>query len=217
MANAQAVEQDEFESAASAEEYVAGYFATKAGEVEDQREYRVIPKGTPGKFGIKSFTLDTGKDGKGAPKIAVAVEIHEPEAYADGSSNFTVRLSLNPVVGAGKKSSGWDMTQKQLSWLYAAAKQCTSAEGHIAMIDAVRQDFQGMTMDDVPAFQLALVENANEQLKGAVVPTKAFGIDVGQPVRTPDGKTVTNDDGSVRKYGDRQSWGVLDYPKSAKK
>lgn len=216
MANAQAVEQDEYEAAASGEEYVAGYFATADGQVEDQREYRFIPKGTPGKFGIKSFSLDTGKDGKSAPKIAVAVEIHEPKEYADGASNFTARLSLNPVVAAGKKGSGWDMTEKVLSWLYAAAKQVTSAEGHEAMIASVRRDFQGMTKDDVPAFQLALVENANEQLKGAIVPTKAFGLDVGQVVRGPNGQPVVNDDGTVRKYGDRQSFGQLDYPKTSK-
>lgn len=207
MAKAQEVEQDEFEAAASAEDYVSGYLGSATSEAQDQREYRLIPKGVACKLGIVGFELDTGRDGKAKPRIAIKVEVHEPAEYADGSSNFTVRSSLNPVVAQGKKQSGWNMTESLLGWLYAAANQVSSDEGKEEMVRCVVRDFADMTKDDVPAFHLALVENANEKLKGSIVSTKAIGIDVGQAIKDKPGQ----------KYADKQSFGTLDYPKSNKK
>lgn len=207
MAKAQEVQEDEFEAAASAEDYVSGYLGSATSEARDQREFRLIPKGTPATIGLVKFELETPKGGKGKPRIAIKTEIHAPAEYADGSSNFVARLSLNPVVGEGKKSSGWNMTEDILAWLYASANQCSSAEGKEEMVQCVVRDFAEMTLDDVPAFQLALVENANEKLAGKIVKTKSIGVEVGQEIPGKPGQ----------RYADKQSFGTLDYPKSSKK
>lgn len=208
---------DEFAEAAESQNYMSGYFATADEPVEDQREYRLIPKGTPATLGIQGFELDLGRENKGKPRIAIKCEVIEPEEYADGSSNFTVRLSLNPVRAPGKKQSGWDMTRRQLAWLYASAKNVSAAEGTDEMLTCVISDFTGATKDDERAFHLALVENANEKLKGAHARVSAIGVDVGQAVIGPDGQPVINDDGTPRRFADRQSFGTFIYPKGERK
>ena len=195
-------EQDEFEEAQAAQAALSGYEATRDADVEDQREYRMVPRGTPATLSIGGFELST----KGKPAVWVKIGVEEPEEYADGSSNFNLRLSLNPVTGEGKGSSGWDMLVKQVSWMYAAAHQVSSAEGKREMIDTVLSEFPNLQPDDVPEFHAALVENFNEKLpKGSRFKTKGIGIDQG------------GDDGKGGKYRDKQSCGTYDYPKSAKK
>lgn len=212
MAEAQTMmdqdEADEYADAEAAQAALSGYENTRTADVEDQREYRLVPAKTPCTIGIAGFTYAPAK-GQAKAAILVKNEVNEPEQYSDGSSNFTVRLSLNPVVGknedgSDKKSSGWDMTVQQLSYLYASVNQCSAREGKKEMIDCVLADFPNLEPDDVPAFHVALVENANEKLKGQTFKTKAIGIDKGRS----DGKGGT--------YQDRQSWGTFDYPKATK-
>lgn len=201
MANAQTVETDEFDEAAEAQAALSGYEATRDADVEDQREYRMVPRGTPSTLSVNGFELGT----KGPAAIWVKISVEEPEEFADGSSNFNLRLSLNPVTGEGKKSSGWDMTVKQLAWLYAAAFQCSSQDGKQATIGGVLAEFPNMQPDDVPQFHAALVENLNEVLpKGTRFKTKGIGVDTG------------GDDGKGGKYRDKQSCGTFDYPKSSR-
>lgn len=205
----QAQEQDEFEEAAAAADFVSGYEATRDADVEDQREFRLVPSGTPCDLGLASFTYGAAK-GNSKPAILVKVQVNSPAEYADGSSNFQSRLSLNPVVGknedgSDKKGSGWDMCVATLSYLYAAANQVSAREGKREMIDVVLAEFPNLDADDVPAFHAALVENANEKLKGATVKTKAIAIKKGG----------TNPKGGT--YRDAQDFGTLDYPKAAKK
>lgn len=206
-------EQDEFEQAASAQDRMSGYEATRDADVEDQREYRMVPARTPCTLGIVGFELATQRDTskKFNPAIFAKISVEAPEEYADGSSNFNVRLSLNPVVGEGKQSSGWDMTVSQLSWLYAAVNQVSAQEGKAAMINEVLAEFPNLDADDEPALHAALVENANEQLKGKTFKTKGIGIKAGGPTgrKLPDG---TDD-----RYRDQQTFGTLDYPKAARK
>ncbi len=205
---------DEFEEHAGSElsQYASGYEATRDADVEDQREYRMVPRGTPCTLGIQGFEL--AKKGKAA--IFTKISVDAPAEYADGSSNFSVRMSLNPVIGkkddgTDKGSSGWDMTKKQLSWLYAAANQVSSAEGLAETVTCVLADFPHLDADDVPAFHAALVDNLNEKLRGSTFKTKGIGVDKGQPT----GKT--NADGQPDFYRDKQSFGVFDYPKAQTK
>lgn len=207
------IDQDEFAEAEEAQAALSGYEAARSADVEDQREYRLVPVKTPCTLGILGFTLAAPKPGsKGKAAIVVKCEVNAPEAYADGSSNFSVRLSLNPIVGEGKSSSGWDMTVKNLSWLFAAVNQVSAREGKAAMVGSVLQEFPNLDPDDVPAFHQHLVDNANVELKGQTFKTKGIGIDRGQDIA---GKL--NDDGSQSRYPDRQSFGTLDYPRTEKK
>jgi len=207
-------EADEYAEAEAAQQSLSGYENTRTADVEDQREYRLIPAKTPCTLGIQGFTYYPAK-GKAKAAIGVKVEVNEPEQYADGSSNFTVRYSLNPVVGknedgSDKKFSGWDMTVSQLSWLFAAANQVTAREGKAEMIDCVLAEFPNIEQDDVPDFHEALVANANEKLKGSTFKTKGIGLDRGQATGKKD------DDGNDIRYADKQSFGTFDYPKSKK-
>lgn len=197
-------EDDEFAEAQAAQNALSGYEATRTADIEDQREYRLVPKGTPCTLAISKFDYQPAKGTALAAIIAKTV-IQAPDEFSDGSSNFTARLSLNPVVGDGKQSSGWDMTVKQLSYMYAAANQCPAAEGKAEMIDCVLQEFPNLDTDDVPAFHAALVANANEKLQNAHFKTKGIGIDAGR------------DNPKGGKYQDRQSFGTFDYPKAEKK
>lgn len=209
---AQTAQVDEFEEAATQQDGMSGYEALRNADVEDQREYRLIPNGTPCTLGVVNVSLGLPKPGTaGKPALLIKTEVLEPKEYADGSSNFTVRLSLNATVNPGKESSGLDMTVKILSWLYAGCHQTSSREGKAAMFDSVLQNFPNITQDDVPAFHAALVSNANEQLKGQTFRTKKIGVDIGKP----NGKV--GDDGVEGKYLDKQSYGIIDYPKSARK
>lgn len=208
MSNQNAAEQDEFDDAAAAADFVSGYEATRDSDVEDQREYRMVPARTACDLGILGFTYAAAK-GNSKPAILAKIAVNSPEEWADGSSNFTVRLSLNPVVGknadgSDKQGSGWDMTVAQLSYLYAAANQVPAREGKREMIDCVLAEFPNLDADDVPAFHSALVDNANEKLKGATLKTKSIGIKKGGS----DGKGGT--------YRDQQEVGTLDYPKAKK-
>lgn len=210
---AQDMEQDdEFAEAEAAAKAVSGYEATAEKDVEDQREFRRIPRGTPCTLAIGGFSLAD----KGKAAILAKFIVVEPKEYADGGSNFTIRMSLNAVPGkkedgTEKRSTGFDMTSDQLSWLYAAVHQTPASEGKQAMIRDVLTEFSPLEADDVPAFHAALVENANTQLpKGSTFKVKGIGIDKGQPT----GKT--DDEGRPTFYDDRQSLGVLDYPKATK-
>ena len=204
--------EDEFSEAEAAQAALSGYENTRTADVEDQREYRLVPAKTPCTLGVQSVTLQLPKPNtKQKPAIAIKVEVNEPADYADGASNFIVRLSLNPVVGDGKKSSGWDMTVAQLSYLYAAINQCTAQEGKAEMINCVLADFPNLEPDDVPAFHSALVANAAEKLVGGRFKVKAIGVDRGQPTGNK------NEDGTDERYPDRQSFGTFDYPKAEKK
>jgi len=208
MAETQEVyeDDDEFSAAEEAQAALSGYEATRTADAEDQREYRLIPAGTPCTLGIQGFTLQNPKPGgKNKPAIAVKIEVNEPEEYADGSSNFTARLSLNPVVGDGKQKSGWDMLVSQLQWMYAAVNQVSAKEGKAEMIDCVLAEFPNLDPDDVPAFHAALVQNANEKLKGTTFKTKGIGVNKGQ------------DNPKGGQYPDRQEFGKFDYPKAEKK
>lgn len=195
---------DEYAEAEAAAAFVSGYEATRNADAVDQREYRLVPKGTACTLGVKGFEYQAAK-GQGQAAILAKIEVLEPAEYADGSSNFTTRLSLNPVVGDGKKSSGWDMTVQQLSWMYASANQVQSTEGKQEMINCVLAEFPNLDVDDVPAFHAALVENANEKLKGSTFKVKSIGLDAGR------------DNPKGGKYPDRQSFGTFDYPKAEKK
>lgn len=210
MAQTATDEQDEFAAQEAAQQAVSGYEATRNADVEDQREYRLIPAKTPCLLGLASFTYAAPK-GNSKAAILVKVEVNEPEEYADGSSNFTARLSLNPVVSEGSNQSGWDMTVKQLSWMYAAVNQCPAAEGKAEMVSSVLAEFPNLDPDDVPAFHKALVDNANAKLKGTTFRTKSIGINKGQE----NGKT--NADGTKDRYPDRQEFGTFDYPKAERK
>lgn len=209
MAQAQEqYEEDEFSAQDAAQAYANSYAKTAEADAEDQREYRIIPKGTECTLGVANFKY-VAAVGKAAPRIEVKIEVNEPEEYADGSSNFTARLSLNPVLGknpdgSDKKRSGWDMTVDTLQWLYAAANQCTAQEGKQAMVLDVLADFPNLDPDDVPAFHNALVDNANEKLKGSTFKTK-IGVQKGGD--NPKGGT----------YPDRQEFGNFQYPKASKK
>lgn len=210
MAQTQTAEQDEFAAAEAAQAEVSGYEATRNADVEDQREYRLVPKGTPCTLGIAGFTYAAPK-GNSKAAILCKIEVNEPEEYADGSSNFTARLSLNPVVSDGANQSGWDMTVKQLSWMYAAVNQCSATEGKQEMVSCVLADFPNLDPDDVPAFHKALVDNANEKLKGQTFRTKGIGVNRGQE----NGKK--KEDGTPDRYPDRQEFGTFDYPKAERK
>jgi hypothetical protein len=209
---AQAAEQDEFDEQAAATAALSGYHATKDRDVEDQREYRMVPRGTPATLGILGFELAQ----KGKAAIFAKLSVDAPVEYADGGSNFSIRLSLNPVVGTKedgteKAGSGWDMTVRELAYIYAAVNQCSAAEGKAETTDCVLTDFPHLDPDDVPAFHAALVDNLNEKLKGQQFKTKGIGIKVGGPT----GKK--KDDGTDDKYRDQQTVGTYDYPKAAKK
>lgn len=199
-------QEDEFDAADAAAAILSGYEHTRTADAVDQREYRIVPKGTACLLGFAGFQYQAAK-GKSAAAILAKIDVLEPAEYADGSSNFLIRMSLNPVVGknedgSDKKGSGWDMTANQLAWFFAAVEQVSSAEGKKAMIDEVFAEFPNLEIDEVPEFHQALVENANEKLKGRSARTKSIGIDKGRS----DGKGGT--------YQDRQSVGTLDYPKS---
>lgn len=206
MANAQTVETDEFDEAAEAQAALSGYEATCEADVEDPREYRMVPRGTPCTLIVQGFELSS----KGKPAIWAKIGVVEPEEFADGSSTFNLRLSLNPQIGTkedgtDKKGSGFTMTANQLSWIYASANQCSSTEAKQVMIKDVFAEFPNMSPDDAPFFHAALVENANEELpKGTAFKTKGIGIDVG------------GDDGKGGKYRDKQALGAVDYPRSKK-
>lgn len=198
----QAAEQDEYEEQAAAADALSGYEATRNAVVEDQREARMVPARTPCTLGILGFNLSQ----KGKPTIFAKISVNEPEEYADGFSNFNRRLSLNAVVGTNedgteKQGSGWDMTVKELSYMFAAVNQTSAQEGKAEMIDCVLAEFSPLEPEDVPAFHQALVDNANEKLKGRTFKTKAIGIKVGGP------------DGKGGKYRDEQTCGTFDYPK----
>lgn len=211
----EAYEQDEFEQGNAAAALLSGYEATRDADVEDQREYRMIPANTPCTLGVAGFTYNAAQ-GQRKANIAVKIEVNEPEQYADGSSNFTQRFSLNAVVGknadgSDKKQSGWDMTVQQLSWLYAAVNQCDAKEGKREMIDCVFAEFPNLDAEDIPVFHQALVANANEKLRGTTFKTKGIGVEKGQEIA---GKK--NDDGTPARYPDKQVIGKYDYPKATK-
>lgn len=202
-------EQDEYAEAAAAQDALSGYENTRTADVEDQREYRLIPAKTACELGVAGFEYLPAK-GQSAAALTCKIEVVAPEEYADGSSNFRARFSLNPVVGknpdgSSKKRSGWDMTVDQLSYIYASVNQCSAREGKAEMIDCVLAEFPNLTPDDVVAFHVALTENANEKLKGRTFKTKGIGIQRGG--ENPKGG----------QYPDRQEFGTFDYPKASKK
>lgn len=209
MAQAQEqYEEDEFSAQDAAQAYASAYAKTAEADAEDQREYRLIPSGTECVLGIAGFKY-VAAVGKAAARIEVKCEVNEPEAYADGASNFTTRLSLNPVLGknedgSDKKRSGWDMTVDTLQYMFAAVNQVSAQEGKQAMVLDVLADFPNLDPDDVLAFHNALVDNANEKLRGTTFRTKV-GVQKGG----------TNPKGG--NYPDRQEFGKFDYPKANKK
>jgi hypothetical protein len=202
-------EQDEFDAAAEAAVAVSGYEATRGAPVEDQREYTLVPRNTPCTLKVLGFELATQNPAK--PAIICRLGVTDPGKFSNGASTFSIFLSLNATIGEGKKSSGWIMTVQQLSWMYAAANQVASAEGKAKLIDAVLDEFPNLELEDYPAFHAMLVQNANEQLKGATFKTK-IGVQLGKVKPGQEGKLPADQE----KYPDKQTIGQLDYPRSSK-
>jgi hypothetical protein len=207
MAMPKHVEQDEFEQQAAADAAIGGYEGTRNAPVEDQREYRPIPVGTECIFDVVSFDLNTKKN----PYIFAKLAVQVPEAYADGSSDFGIRMSLNPVVGKNedgrdKRGSGWTFTRDRLTWMFAAVNQCDAATAKRELLDPVYEQFpSGIGTDDVAAFREALVAQLNEALKGRSFPATA-GEEPAQ----------LNKDGSVQ-YRARATIQKFSYPKAQAK
>jgi len=192
---------DEFDEQAAAADATSGYEHTRDADVEDQREFRPIPVGTECVFDVVGFELNTKKN----PYIFAKVAVQSPEEYADGSSDFGLRMSLNPVVGEGKKGSGWTFTRDRLVWMFAAVNQCDTATAKRELLDPVYEQFPTIGPDEVGAFREALVSRLNETMKGQSFPATAG-----------EEKATLNEDGTV-KYRAKATIGKFIYPKAVKK
>lgn len=205
--------QDEFEEQAAAAEATSGYEGSRDADIEDQREYRLIPRDTACVLQVTKFELAA----KGSPCILAKVEIVSPEDFADGASNFTKRIYIDAAVKEGKKGSAWDMAKRDLSYIYAAITQQEATPAWKELSDPVYEAIGSIGPDEVQAFREALVERLNE-----VCVEEAFEVVIGQEAATFEtdakGQVVMDEDGQPKvKYRAKQSFGKFNYPKAAKK
>lgn len=198
-----AEEFDEFDEQATAAES-GSYDATRNAPVEDQREFRRMPKGTVALLGVTALSLGVSNQKK-SPFIRVKFEVNGPAEYADGSANFGVDFYLSPKIGQGAKESAWTVTRKQLSYIYAGIHQCSAQEAAEALFSPVFAQFPEGTIGREDEFRAALLDHLTAELKGGTF-TTAVGI---QPAR--------KDKETGREFSERQTLGTIAYQKAATK
>lgn len=170
--------------------------AGKLGDADDAPLRKIIDEDTKVKLGIVGFQLMT----KGSPRIAMKLEVVEPQEFTGDETNFRASFWLNATPKEGSDRAGWHITKDQISRVVAAVfEKPLKDPAVINFLDPAFLAVENVTgQRKREKFFAALLTLLTDELKG-----KTFETDIGVKAAEKVGN---------KKYPKQQTLGRPYYP-----